>query len=113
MKSMYSTDHQLSPYLSILLPKAALGMFIVNVICCRWVAFPDIRAGTDHYTVSHDPPRYGSEFGVVNIQNVPVEITLTYTGRATPNLPGTSFQLEAGDILQIQVLYCLKSIYLI
>lgn len=78
-------------------------MILPCCVCCRWVAFPDSQAGTDYYTVSYDPPFYGSQFAVVNIQDVPVTINISYTGRAIPNLPETFFQLNSGEVLQIQV----------
>ena len=70
---------------------------------CRWIALPDAQAGTDFYTVSYSPPTYGTEFAVLNIQDEPVNVRLTYTGRATPDTPGTEFNLQPGGVLQIQV----------
>lgn len=68
-----------------------------------WIALPDAQAGTDFYTVSYAPATYGTQFSVLNIQDEPVSVTLTYTGRATPALQGTQFVLQPGEVRQIQV----------
>lgn len=70
---------------------------------CSWVAFPDRGAGTDYYVIAYSPPYYGSEYGIANCNDEATEITITYTGRATPNLAGTTFTLQPGENMQIQV----------
>ena len=67
------------------------------------MAFPDRGAGIDYYVVAYSPPYYGSEYGIANCNDGPAEITITYTGRATPDIADTTFTLQAGENLQIQV----------
>ena len=67
------------------------------------MAFPDRGAGIDYYVVAYSPPYYGSEYGIANCNDGPAQITITYTGRATPDIADTTFTLQAGENLQIQV----------
>ena len=53
--------------------------------------------------MSYSPPTYGTEFAVVNIQEEAVDITVTYREGITPDMSGTQFTLQAGEVLQIQV----------
>ena len=53
--------------------------------------------------MSYSPPTYGTEFAVVNIQEKAVDITVTYREGITPDMSGTQFTLQAGEVLQIQV----------
>ena len=53
--------------------------------------------------MSYSPPTYGTEFAVVNIQEEAVDITVTYREGMTPDMSGTQFTLQAGEVLQIQV----------
>ena len=53
--------------------------------------------------MSYSPPTYGTEFAVVNIKEEAVDITVTYREGITPDMSGTQFTLQAGEVLQIQV----------
>lgn len=67
------------------------------------MAFPDSAAGSDFYAVCYSPATYGTEFAVLNIQDEPVIITLTYAAGGKPDVSGTRFTLQGGEVLQIQV----------